>query len=235
MHTHRRYVRASRPARTLGLTLGVALGLTLILTGCGQAPWLADTASGPANVTLATPSPAASSYPANSTRTRTRTSPTPTPAATIAVVVNDLATGSTSRTLTAGDVSLAVNYWSTLRIDQWTAAANKPVNFSIIGSLGTDSGQKIYISKVTVAAAVNGPDGTLPAPPAFTDQASVSPGYDMKTPQSYGQVVLLPPVDAAATSITLSFTYELLVQTSVKTPTYSKQTATDQLTVALME
>lgn len=239
MPTRRPPIRAARPRLALAATASLAVALTLALSGCGTAPWLDDSAgvtgsgsgTGSGATSTSTPAP---SYPETSTRTRTKVS-TPTPTPTIAVIVNDLASGSAARTVAAGDVSLAINYWSTLRMDQWTSAASKPINFSLSASLGSDSGQKIFLSKMTVVATVTGPNGVLTAPPVFTDQATVSPGYDMKKPQSYGQVVLLPPVEAAATSITLNFTYEVLVQTNTKVPTYSKQTATDSLTVALTE
>ncbi|MFC5929209.1 hypothetical protein D6T64_00365 [Cryobacterium melibiosiphilum] len=225
--------RAAR-RRVSGLAAGLAVVVTLGLTGCGQAPWLAESGATSGATTSATTATPTAGTSGTSARTSTRADAS-TPVPTIAAVVNDLASGSAAHTVAAGDVSLAVNYWSTLRMDQWTAAASKPVNVSLVGSLGSDSGQDMFLSKLTVVAVVNGPTGALTAPPAFTDQATVSPGYDMKTPQSYSQVIVLPAVAAAATSITLSFTYELLVQTNTKVPTYAKQTATDQLTIALTQ
>jgi hypothetical protein len=195
------HTRAALPA----LLLAAVIATTL--SGCGQAPWLAASA---------TVSPSA-----------------PTPKPTIESIVNELAAGSTERKLVAGDVSLTATYWSDLSMDKWTAEANKPVSFSLIGTLGTDDGQGVYLSRVSVVPAVNGPDGVLPTPATLTDSASVSPGYSVKSPYSYSQTFVLPPVDPAATSITLSFTYELLIQTTPTSTTFAKQTATDQLIIAI--
>ncbi|HSP51868.1 MAG TPA: hypothetical protein VLO00_03140 [Cryobacterium sp.] len=201
-----------RPRPTIRALATIGLGLVLIttLSGCGQAPWLDG-------YTASTPTATA----------------TPTPKATIASVINELATGSAKHTLTAGDATITTNYWSTLSMDQWTAAANKPISFALIASLGTDDGQAVYLSRVNVIAAVNGPLGPLDAPAASTDQASVAPGYLIKDPYSYSQTFIMPAVDETATSMTLSFTYELLIQTTPTSNAYAKQTATDQLTIAI--
>lgn len=181
-------------------------GIALALSGCGQAPWAGPDASATATIT---------------------------PEATVPAVVNDLSTGSTRHQISAGDATLTVDYSSPLNMAEWTAAANKPVSFTLSAALGTDDGQQVYLSKVTVVTAVTGPTGALAVPAAFVDQSSVAPGYFMKAPYSYGQSVVLPAVDPEATSVTLSFTYELLIQTTPTSSTYAKQTASDQLTVAI--
>ncbi|CAD6006782.1 hypothetical protein [Agreia sp. COWG] len=196
-------------------TAALGAALVLSLSGCGTAPWAAGTGTS----TSATP---------------TKTG-TPTPQATITSVVNELATGSAQHQLVAGDAALTANYWSTLSMDQWTASANKPISFSLIGALGTDQGQGVYLSRVSVVVAVSGPTGSLDALAPLSDQASVSPGYDIKSPYSYSQTFILPAIDPAATSVTLSFTYELLIQTTPTSSTYAKQTASDQLTIAIAE
>ena len=184
---------------------GVALSAALMLAGCGTAPFLAET----------TPTPA------------------PTSSGEITSIENDLASGSTQRTLSAGNISLAVNYWSDLAMDQWTASANKPLNLSFVATLAGDEGQRVFLSKVTVVAAVTGPDGSLPAPASLVDQANVTPGYQVKAPYSYSQSFVLPSLDPAATSISLAITYELLLQTTPTSAEYAKQTATDLLTIAI--
>ncbi|WP_188509389.1 hypothetical protein [Conyzicola nivalis] len=184
---------------------GLALASVLLLGGCGAAPFLGDGAA----------------------------TPTPTAPGQITAVDNDLATGSVERTLAAGNISLAVNYWSDLPMDQWTAGANKPLNLSLLATLANDEGQRIYLSKVTVVAAVSGEDGSLTAPASLVDAASVAPGYQVKAPYSYSQSFVLPPLDPAATSISLAITYELLLQTTPTSAEYAKQTATDLLTIAI--
>lgn len=191
--------------RLVELTL-VAV-LTVALTGCGQAP-------------LAGLDPAGEAA-------------TPTAEPTITAIVNDLATGSARHELTAGVAALTVDYSSPLNMGEWTATANKPVSFTVSANLGTDDGQGVYLSKVTVIPAVVGPSGALEHPASFVDQSSVPTGYVMKAPYSYGQTFVLPAVDPAATSITLSFTYELLIQTTPTSSSYAKQTASDQLTIAI--
>jgi hypothetical protein len=189
------------------------MGLIVVgtLSGCGAAPWTVP------------------SEPAAPTQT---TSSAPEP---IEVVVNDLATGSVQRSLTAGAISLGIDYYSTLTMDKWTADANKPLTFNLKGTLLGDDGQQIYLSRVTVVAGVTGPDGALTAPAPISDLATVTPGYSIKDPYTYNQTFILPAVDAAATSLTLSFTYELLLQTTPTSTEYAKQTATDTLTIALAQ
>jgi hypothetical protein len=197
---------------TLTRVTATAAALVLLpaLAGCGQSP-------------LAATSPTA-------TPTPTATSPAP-----IEVVVNDLATGSLVRTLTAGAITLNADYYSTLTMDKWTADANKPITFNIKGSIAGDAGQNLYISKVSVVAGVSGPDGALPAPAPISDTATVAPGYSIKDPYTYNQTFILPAVDQAATALTLSFTYELLLQTTPTSAEFAKQTATDTLTIAIAE
>lgn len=199
------------------LTGFAALALTAVvaLSGCGTAPWDQSRFS----TTTPTSSP----------------TKTPTAAPTITPVVNELATGSAQHQLQAGDIALTIDYYSTLSMDEWTAEANKPITFTLGGRLGTDDGQSFYLSRVSVTPAVNGPAGSLPAPAPITDQSSVSPGYYIKAPYSYSQTFILPAFDPSATSVTLSFTYEILLQTAPGSGDYAKQTASDQLTVAIAQ
>jgi len=187
------------------LAAAAAMSATLFLGGCGAAPFLDG----------ATPTP------------------TPTSSGEITSIENDLATGSVERQLTAGNIGVAVTYWSDLPMDQWTAGANKPLNLSLSTTLANDEGQHVYLSQVSVVAAVTGPDGALAAPASLSDRASVSPGYQVKSPYSYSQSFVLPPLDPAATSISLAITYELLLQTTPTSAEYAKQTTTDLLTIAI--
>jgi hypothetical protein len=187
------------------------------LSGCGTAPW--DQSR------FTTDSPTSSAGPTKS----------PRPTATITPVVNELATGSAKHVLQAGDIALTIDYYSTLSMDRWTAEANKPITFSLSGALGTDAGQSFYLSRVSVTPEVNGPTGALPAPAPITDQASVAPGYYIKAPYSYSQTFILPAFDPAATSVTLAFTYEILLQTAPGSGDYAKQTASDTVTVAIAQ
>lgn len=197
--------------RRTAIALAVGIGATALLSACGTAPWQVNASAS------ATPTPTVS-----------------TVAPTITPIVNDLATGSTQRILKAGDITVTINYFSTLSMDKWTASANKPVSFNMSAALGTDDGQHIYLSRVTLNPAVLGKGGvTLSAPVPLVDQSTVSPGYYIKAPYSYSETFVLPTIDPAATEVVLSFTYELLLQTTPTSSDYAKQTAADTLTVAI--
>lgn len=207
------------PLRRRLVSTALAAVVVASLTACGTPPWM--TGRTPSATPSATPTAVAI--------------PTPTPVPTIETIQNDLAAGSTKRNLGAGNINITVDYFSTLMMNEWKAGANKPISFSLTAALATDDdGQDIFLSRVSVTTSVQGKGGvSLPAPGALSDQASVAPGYLVKSPYSYSQTFVLPAVDAAATEVTLSFTYELLLQTTPTSSEYAKQTATDTLTIAI--
>lgn len=177
-----------------------------LLGGCSAPPWLAGSG---------TPSPS------------------PSATSTAAPVQNDLAAGAVTRTIEVGAVTLTIDYWSTLPMDQWTAAANKPLSFSVHAVVTPADGQKIYLAKVTAVPVVGGPGGSLPAPEPIVDQASVAPGYLVLDPYSYSQTFIVPPLDDASTSLDLTMKYELLLQSTPTSADYAKQTAVDTLSIAI--
>jgi hypothetical protein len=196
--------RTTRAIAVVAMAAAVAWGLA----ACGTPPWQQQGGSGG------------------------RSSASPTPSR-IVVVHNDLATGSVKRTLQAGDIKLDVNYYSTLDIGRWYPSADKPLSLSASATLGSDQGQAVYLSKVTVSTTVQGPHGALTAPASQTDSPSVQPGYFVKAPYAYGPTFIIPPVDKNATSITISLVYELLLQTTPTSASYAKESASDTLTIAL--
>ena len=202
----------TRTATIRYTSLLLAASLLAGLSGCSEAPFLAN---------------------------QPTSSVTPTPKATtpaeVEIIINDLSTGSAMHELQAGAIGLNIVYYSDLTMDKWTAEANKPVTLSLKAALNKNQGQKIYLSRVTATTAVAGPDGALPAPEPSVDSATVSPGYYVKAPYSYSTTFILPAVDPGATSITLSITYELLLQTTKTSKSYSKQTASDTLTIAIAQ
>jgi hypothetical protein len=197
-------------ARRTTTALALAIAVGSLISGCGTPPW-----SG------------ASTPTATATPTRTAT---PAP---VAAAINDLATGSTRHVLSAGAISLTADYYSTLTMDKWTAGAVKPITFNIAGSLSDDLGQEVYLSQMSATVSVNGPDGALPAPAAFVDRATIQYGYAIKPPFTYGQTYNILAVDPAATSVTVVFSYELLLETTETSSQFAKQTATDSLTITI--
>ncbi|MFF2371060.1 hypothetical protein [Agromyces sp. NPDC058110] len=190
--------------------VGVIAAAAFGLAGCSAPPWLTGG--------TASPSP----------------SPTPSATSTAAPVQNDLAAGALTRTIEVGAITLTIDYWSTLSMDLWTAAANKPLSFSVHGTVTPADGQKIYLAKVTATPVVGGGDGeALPAPDPIVDQASVAPGYLVLDPYSYSQTFIVPPVDGAATSLELTMKFELLLQSTPTSTDYAKQTAVDTLSIAI--
>lgn len=196
------------PSVTRLAAVGVISASAFLLAGCSAPPWLSGGGT-------ASPTPSA---PATSTS---------------APVQNDLAAGAVTRTIEVGAITLTIDYWSTLPMDQWTAAANKPLSFSVHGTVTPADGQKIYLAKVTATPVVAGSDGALPAPDPIVDQASVAPGYLVLDPYSYSQTFIVPPVDGAATSLELTMKYELLLQSTPTSSDYAKQTAVDTLSIAI--
>ncbi len=185
-------------------TVSAALLLAATLSGCDALPWATPGAS---------PSPSSTTVPA------------PVP--------NDLSSGSTARALSAGPVSVSINYWSTLNMADWTAGAVKPVSISLITTVTPNDGQKVYLQRATMVAVPGTLDSALDPLSPQTDQSTVAPGYLVLDPYSYSQTFNVGPVPAEATLVTLQFTYDFLVQTTPTSTEYAKQSASDTLTVAI--
>ena len=187
-----------------------ALGIVAValpLSGCGPAPWATGT------------TPAA---------------PPATSAAPVAPPVsNDLSGGSTQRTLTAGAVSATVNYWSTLRMDRWTATAVKPISLSMVTTITPNAGQKVYLQRASMTAIPANATETFAPLDAQVDQSTVSPGYLVLSPYSYSNTFNVGAVPAEATYVTIQFDYDFLVQTTPTSTEFAKQTASDTLTIAI--
>ncbi|PWD51563.1 hypothetical protein C8046_13840 [Serinibacter arcticus] len=147
--------------------------------------------------------------------------------------MNDLASGSTERTLTAGSATLTVTYWSELDMSQWTPDASKPVSLSLTAT--SAEGNPLFLSRLqVVSSARDGAGELVESLPDLVDDATVSPGYTIEDPYSYSTTVLVPALPAEARSVQLTFSYEVLVATDDDAETFSKQTATDTVTVAVV-
>ncbi len=186
-----------------------AFAVMSTMTACGPAPWNggADPAAEPTATRSATPVPAP--------------------------VSNDLSSGSTQRTVTAGAVTATIDYWSTLSMDRWTATALKPISLSMVTTVTPDDGQKVYLQKATMVAVPADGTTTFDALPPQTDQSSVAPGYLVLAPYSYSQTFNVGDVPAESTYVTVQFTFDFLVQTTPTSSEYAKQTASDTLVIAV--
>ena len=201
------------------LPAAIASAALLVAAGCSTPPWEAARAS-------ASPSAAPTVKPAVA-------SVTPSPTPTRARPKNDLSKGVAKHTLDAGAIELKAVYYSTMPMAQWTPEANKPVTLSLTAGFPGGYKQDIYLGELDVRIDVTGPDGPLAAPAPIVDTATVSPGYLIKKPNSYGNVFTVPAVPAGAESVTLTFTYQLLAPDKPKSKVYTKQVATDSITVAI--
>ena len=180
--------------------------IAIALAGCGPAPWTQDQGS---------PTASASS------------SPVAPP------VSNDLSGGATERTLTSGAVTATVNYWSTLRMDRWTATAVKPISLSMVTTIMPNDGQKVYLQRATMTAVPGNASQSFAPLDAQVDQSTVAPGYLVLSPYSYSNTFNVGAVPADATFVTIQFDYDFLVQTTPTSTEYAKQTASDIVTVAI--
>lgn len=194
------------PRRTTAIAAIAALAVAL--AGCSTPPWATPTAS-----------------------------PTPTPTSTEIAqpVPNDLSSGSTERGLTAGPLTITIDYWSTLTMDKWTADALKPVSLSMITQITPNDGQKVYLQRATMIATPKSATETFDALSAQVDSATTNPGYLILDPYSYSQTFTVGPTPPDATYVSLEFTYEYLVQSTPTSSDFAKQTATDTITVAIAQ
>jgi len=118
-------------------------------------------------------------------------------------------------------------------VADWTASANKPLSLSLTTVNGRKGGQKIYLTRVTVTITARDDTGPLDSPRPLVDTANISPGFIVTFPYTYGQDFVVPSLDEGATSVTLDFTYEFLLQVSKDSRDYYKQTAIDTLVVPI--
>lgn len=195
----------------------LVLTATLLLAGCGTAPW---------NEPQFTKGHSAS--PTTTPRAAATASAVPHAGAP-----NDLAEGSLHRTLQAGDVRLTVTYWSTLPTTSWRADVDKPISLSLSGASTTDPALPLYLSQAALHVTVDRRGGTTRQLAEQVDRATTSPGDAIRSPASYGQSFIIPAVDADATGLTLIFTYDVLEQTAPTSTTFSRQTGIDTLSIPI--
>jgi len=198
---------------------GVVLAATLALSACSGVPGLSPKPEAAPSVPLVrVPKDAATSA-----------SPSPTEPATPSR--NDLKSGSITRTIRVPGVTTRVTYSTPLEVASWTPEVSKPVNVSLTAVRGSKRDQKIYLTRVRADVGVSDGSGSLEGPAPLSDEASISPGFIVTSPFTYGQVFVIPAVDGGGQSLTIDFTYEFLLLVSSRD--YAKQTARDSITVPL--
>ena len=131
----------------------------------------------------------------------------------------------------ASGLTVNATYDPRLPVADWTASVNKPLSLSLTTVNGRKGGQKIYLTRVTVTITARDDTGPLDSPRPLVDTANISPGFIVTFPYTYGQDFVVPSLDEGATSVTLDFTYEFLLQVSKDSRDYYKQTAIDTLVV----
>lgn len=197
------------------------MALLLAAAGC-------STSSGSEPLPLPAPLPSSSVSPMTPDP-----SPSASPTAQAQPAKNDLEDDRTKRTFDAGEVTVNVEYATSLPTKDWNPGALKPLSVSLTAIVNSERGKKIYLTRVTVNSVVTSEGETLDSPSPLVDTANISPGYIVTFPYTYAQVFTIPALDDGATQLRINFTYEMLLQTDPKVRDYQKQTATDTLVIPL--
>ena len=180
------------------------------------------------------PSPQAASSPI---QPATGVSPEPStsetePASDPSPARNDLEKVPTQHVIKATGLTVNASYTPRRKIEDWTASVNKPLALTLTTVNGR-AGQKIYLTRVTMSMTARDETGPLDSPRPLVDTANISPGFIVTFPYTYGQDFVVPALDEGATSVTLDFTYEFLLQVGKDSKDYYKQTAIDSLIVPI--
>lgn len=117
---------------------------------------------------------------------------------------------------------------------KWTADVNKPLTVKVSASLANDEGQSIYLSRVSALISVTGVSGTVGEPLKVDDTSTISPGYLIKSPYSYEETLMIPYLDPAARQITISISFDVLIQSTPTSTDFAKQAASDTLQIAIV-
>lgn len=193
------------------------VGLVLVLSGCGSGYHSGVDSQAPPQ------SPGSPISPATSKPPRSVATAGP----------DDLKTGNTARTLSAGRLTINASYSTTLSTKKWTPSASKPLAVSLSALDNGKSTTKIYLSRVTLTATPADGSGPIGNPVTVLDSANINPGYLVNFPYTYQQVFTVPAVDEGAITMELSFKYEFLSAVSDATKDYTKQTAVSTIQVPL--
>ncbi|SES86887.1 hypothetical protein [Geodermatophilus poikilotrophus] len=158
--------------------------------------------------------------------------PEPAAPATVAVAdpgparpVGDLDTGSTTRTVPAGDRALVVDWWTPEPARQWRAADTKGLQLSAHLE-GGDPDLEVLVTRFVATA----DDGTTRSTVA-EDRGE----FALQPPYSYGTALVLTPSAADAGQVDLSVQFDLLVETEPGSRRYFRQTVLDSIVLPFLQ
>jgi hypothetical protein len=158
--------------------------------------------------------------------------PEPEAPATVAVAdpgptrpVGDLDTGSTTRTVPAGDRTLVVDWWTSEPARQWRAADTKGVQLSAHLE-GGDPDLEVLVTRFVATA----DDGTT-----RTTVAEDRGEFALQPPYGYGTALVLTPSAADAGQVDLSVQFDLLVETEPGSGRYFRQTVLDSIVLPFLQ
>ena len=170
--------------------------------------------------------------PAPASTTAPPRTPEPETPATLAVAapgptrpVGDLDTGSTTRTVPAGDRTLVVDWWTTEQPTQWRAAGTKGVQLSAHLE-GGDADLEVLVTRFVATT----DDGTT-----RTTVAEDRGEFALQPPYSYGTALALTPSAPGAAQVTLSVQFDLLVETEPGSERYFRQTVLDSIVLPFLQ
>ncbi len=211
----------SRPT-TRARAAAFATGAVLLagLTGCewpdvSMSPALAAGAAGAAEAPDETPAdetPAADTVAGTTPPVADRTP-------------GDLDTGSTTRTLPAGDRTVVLDYWTVDQAATWTAADDKSIQLAAHVE-GGDPDTEVLITRFAATA----DDGTTRILLA-EDRGE----FALMPPFSYTTSLTLTEAAPDATSLSVSVQFDLLVETEPGSERYFRQTVLDRLELPLLQ
>ncbi|MGY1715495.1 hypothetical protein ACI78R_13640 [Geodermatophilus sp. SYSU D01106] len=137
----------------------------------------------------------------------------------------DLDAGSLTRALPAGDRTVVVDYWTADQATTWTAAQDKTIQIAAHVEGGDDETEVL----VTRFAATTD-DGT-----ARVLAAEDRGEFALMPPFSYTTALTLTEATPAATSLTVTVQFDLLVETEPGAQRYFRQTVLDTLELPLLQ
>ncbi|WP_336027433.1 hypothetical protein [Geodermatophilus sp. FMUSA9-8] len=137
----------------------------------------------------------------------------------------DLDAGSLTRALPAGDRTVVVDYWTADQATTWTAAQDKTIQIAAHVEGGDDETEVL----VTRFAATTD-DGT-----ARLLAAEDRGEFALMPPFSYTTALTLTEATPAATSLTVTVQFDLLVETEPGAQRYFRQTVLDTLELPLLQ